>query len=69
MVGQTKEPMVKCAAEIGCGRAEDEAGVVQGEMGFRLREESAVQVCERLDHFFGFGEIVNEIGMGSPLLA
>jgi hypothetical protein len=69
MIGKTKKAVVERSTKIGRGRAEDETGVVQGEMGFRLREETAVQVCQRLDHFLGFGEIVNEFGTGSPLLA
>jgi hypothetical protein len=69
MIGKTKKAAVERATKIGRRRAEYESGVVQGDFGFRLRKELAIQVCERRDHFLGFGEIVNEIGTGSPLLA
>jgi hypothetical protein len=39
MIRETKKAMVESATEIGCRGAEYETGVVQGEMGIRLREE------------------------------
>jgi hypothetical protein len=42
VIGEAEKPAVEGAAEVGCGGAEDEAGVVQGQCSVRLSDQAAV---------------------------
>jgi len=50
VVGKAIGAMMEGAAQVGDGGAEDEAGVVEGEVGLTLGEESALEVGKGLCH-------------------